>query len=84
MAYKITLEDRLFMAEHGWDLQPDDETFRNRSASKVEWVAKHFDDGYYAFAADPINPHVETILSPTFDSPVAVVVFLELERSNNT
>jgi len=82
---KFTREDLQIMARHGWDLQPDGENFRNRSATNVAWIAKNFDHSYYAFEAVTVgdSQYEEKALTPDFDNPVVVVVFMEIERSNN-
>jgi hypothetical protein len=83
----FTSDEIQFMAAHGWDIQPDGVTFRDRSYRETSWIE------HGPFGWQMVTDHIgndqfgefdhRVTRSETFDSPIAVVVSMEIDRSNN-
>jgi hypothetical protein len=75
----FTRDEIQFMASKGWDIQPDGVTFRNRSPTTVVWI----EHGPFGWRTLEVLGDGSEKLGSTFDSPIAIVVSLEIDRSNN-
>jgi len=81
----FTRDEIQWMAGKGWDIQPDGVTFRDESVANTKWITQYHDGTYFAFQVTLTSESTydEEMLTEFFDSPIAVVVSLEIDRSNN-
>lgn len=81
----MTRSTDIWMAQHGWDIQPDGVTYRDRSVQDTCWI-EHA--GVFGWKMFQVTRDPDTLLSErreltgAFANPVALVIYLELEKSN--